>query len=76
MFLVKEEGSISGSLQPCKEIIQSIDDRTDRQRWIQKRMQEMAQKIKGTIPRLREIYEGFDPRAITLYMGTTFKVRH
>lgn len=92
MFSAKEEGSISGSLQPCKEIIQSIDDRTHSKR-IQEKIQESIQRMREKMQRMQEkmqrmqeemqrrqrlweIYEGFDPRASTLYMGTTFKVRH
>lgn len=60
-FSVKEERqNISRSLQLSKEILQSIDDRVHEQERIQ---------------RLREIYEGFDPRATTLYKGNKFKVR-
>ncbi|XP_052700922.1 rho guanine nucleotide exchange factor 28-like isoform X10 [Crassostrea angulata] len=56
---VKEERqNISRSLQLSKELLQSIDDRVHEQERIQ---------------RLREIYEGFDPRATTLYKGRKFK---
>lgn len=56
---VKEERqNISRSLQLSKEILQSIDDRVHEQERIQ---------------RLREIYDGFDPRANTVYKGKKFK---
>lgn len=62
LFSVKEERqNISRSLQLSKELLQSIDDRVHEQERIQ---------------RLREIYEGFDPRATTQYKGRKFKVRH
>ncbi|XP_061172276.1 A-kinase anchor protein 13-like isoform X3 [Saccostrea echinata] len=56
---VKEERqNISQSLQLSKEILQSVDDQVHEQERIQ---------------RLREIYEGFDPRATTFYKGKKFK---
>ncbi|XP_078313770.1 rho guanine nucleotide exchange factor 28-like isoform X2 [Crassostrea virginica] len=53
-----ERQNISRSLQLSKAILQSIDDRVHEQERIQ---------------RLREIYEGFDPRANTTYKGKKFK---
>lgn len=59
-FAAKDERqNISRSLQLSKAILQSIDDRVHEQERIQ---------------RLREIYEGFDPRANTTYKGKKFKV--